>query len=187
MGVDKPDAVAVEVVQLRSEEIDAQTRASLRKLLWAAFDGFTEDDWAHGFGGIHVVVLDGARAVGHAAVVPRRIHFRGGVIDGGYVEGVAVDANHRGAGIGTAIMREVSQIVSDVYPLCLLSTHAHEFYERIGWERWRGPSFVVAAGQWRRTVEEDGGIMLLRRPDGLALRVDLQSEVAVDERAGDDW
>jgi aminoglycoside 2'-N-acetyltransferase I len=58
--------------------------------------------------------------------------------------------------------------------------------ERLGWERWRGPSYVRAAnGTMTRSADEDGGIMILRCTPSRG--VDLTATIACDERPGDSW
>lgn len=173
------------VVRLTSDRLDDQLRADLRALLWSSFDHFAEDDWEHTLGGVHVVAMDERRVMGHAAVVPRRVYVGGEQMAAGYVEGVAVAVAERSTGVGSAVMREIGDIIGSAELLGVLSTGAHGFYGRLGWERWRGPSFVVEDGRRRRTAEEDDGIMVLRRQGGEP--VDLRSPIAVDARSGDDW
>ena len=51
---------------------------------------FTDDDWDHSRGGIHVVALDGGSVIGHGAVVQRRLTTAGRAHRVGYVEGLGV-------------------------------------------------------------------------------------------------
>ena len=54
--------------------LDGATLASVRALLDEAFDGdFGDDDWEHALGGMHALAFDGARLIGHGAVVQRRL------------------------------------------------------------------------------------------------------------------
>lgn len=173
------------MVRLTSDRLDDRLRAGLRALLWSSFEHFTEDDWQHTLGGVHVVAREGRQVMGHAAVVPRRVYVGGEERPVGYVEGVAVGAAERSSGVGSTVMREVGDILGETGLLGVLSTSAHGFYRRLGWERWRGPSFVIEEGRPRRTAEEDDGIMVLRGHAGEP--VDLTSPIAVDARPGDDW
>lgn len=173
------------MVRLTSDRLDDRLRGDLRALLWSSFDHFSEDDWEHTLGGVHVLAMEGRRVIGHAAVVPRRVYLGDEQIAAGYVEGVAVAAAERSSGVGSAVMREVADIIGDAELIGALSTSAHAFYRRLGWERWRGPSFVMEEGRRRRTAEEDDGIMVLPRP--ARGPVDLESAIAVDARSGDDW
>ena len=78
-----------------TSELDADTRAAARELLYVVFDDMTEHDWEHSLGGLHALVMDGARVVGHAAIVQRRLLYGGRALRAGYVEGVAVHPEHR--------------------------------------------------------------------------------------------
>jgi aminoglycoside 2'-N-acetyltransferase I len=59
------------------------------------------------------------------------------------------------------------------------------FYQRLGWETWRGPTFVAAPEGTERTAEDDGGILVLRTPASPEL--DLGDPLVCDWRAGDVW
>ncbi len=176
----------VEVRLLASEELSDAVRTTLRALLWASFpDDFSEDDWSHGLGGVHIVAFDGDRPVGHASVIARSIYVADQRYDGGYLEAVAVDTGYRGGGVGASVGRAAGEVIHDRYPIAALSTSKHGFYERLGWERWRGPTYVVSSGKRRRTAEEDAGVMVLR-PPGCPV-MDLTAPIAVDDRSGDAW
>ncbi len=59
-------------------------------------------------------------------------------------------------------MSEASALVGTRFDLGALSTGRHRFYERLGWERWHGPTFVRREHDVVRTKEEDDGVMVLR-------------------------
>jgi aminoglycoside 2'-N-acetyltransferase I len=169
-----------------SKELSDATKAELRTLLLDSFGGdFTDHDWQHGLGGMHVIALDDGRTVGHAAVVGRRLYVGDAVYDGGYLEAVAVHPQWRRRGIGAEVVRAANAVVIETYPIAALSTHMAAFYERLGWERWHGPAHVVRGGLWVRHPDEDDGVMVLRPPGGPP--VDLTAKIAVDHRSGDDY
>jgi aminoglycoside 2'-N-acetyltransferase I len=158
--------------------------AAVRPLLDDAFGGrFDDTDWAHALGGWHVVVRDCGTVVAHAAVVPRELHVDGRPVDAGYVEAVATAPGRQGEGLGTLAMREVDRLVRRHHQLGALSTGAHGFYERLGWERWGGPTYVRRGDELVRTPEEDEGIMVLRVAPG----VRLGAAISCEARTGDDW
>ena len=66
-----------------------------------------------------------------------------------------------------------------------LSTGTHAFYKRLGWEEWRGPTFVDGPRGRERTPDDDGGIMILRTSSSPHL--DLDGEIVCDWRRGDVW
>lgn len=161
----------------------------LRELLWTAFppgeEGFTEDDWEHALGGIHVVLEIDGRIVSHAAVVEREIHVADRPLRTGYVEAVATDRAHGGQGHGTLVMREASDYIRAGFELGALGTGAHHFYERLGWVTWRGPAFVRTREGPVRTPEDEGFILVLPTPSSRDL--DLGAPISCDWRPGDVW
>jgi aminoglycoside 2'-N-acetyltransferase I len=177
----------VEVVALDSDRVDAATRVALRALWDRAFGaGFTDDDADHAYGGVHVLVLDGDRVVGHASAVPRRIRFGDRPwCTVGYVEAVATDPDHQHQGIGRQVMERLQAEIAARWPVAMLSTgRATGFYERLGWERWGGISYT-------RTEtgvvpdDEHGGLMILRLDRSVV--PDLSVDVTCEDRPGDAW
>mgnify|MGYP006361481155 CR=1 FL=1 len=80
----------------------------------------------------------------------------------------------------------VTDLIRAGFELGALGTGRHSFYERLGWERWQGPTFVrTAEGDVRRTEEDDDGVMVLRT--GPTADVDLTGPLVCEERPGDDW
>ena len=66
------------VRRARTDDLSASEVEAIRQILWAAFDdpdepeeGFTELDWEHGLGGIHVVAELNGRIAAHGSVVAR--------------------------------------------------------------------------------------------------------------------
>ena len=137
----------------------------MRVAFWTDEDErFTDDDWAHALGGVHVVLdVDGEIAT-HAAVVERELHVDGRPLRTGYVEAVATAPARQGEGFGSLVMTEVNVIVRDGFELGALGTGRHHFYERLGWVTWRGPAFVRMPDGPRRTPDEDGYILVLETP-----------------------
>lgn len=176
----------VTVRWFRTAEAAAEELASIRALMDRAFDGdFTEDDWDHSVGGWHVVALDGGVMVSHASVVRRTLDVGDVSFDTGYVEAVATDPGRQALGFGTAVMRAVADVIEAHHQLGALSTGGHHFYERLGWERWLGPTFVRDAGELIRTRDEDDGILVLRF--GPSAGLDLSASISCEARPGDDW
>jgi aminoglycoside 2'-N-acetyltransferase I len=174
------------VVRVLDTESVAPLLVELRQLLTDAFDGdFSDDDWRHTLGGAHVVAFDGDAAVSHAAVVDRRIGVGEREFRAGYVEGVATRPDRQREGLAMAVMAEVSTVLRTRFELGVLSTSRHDFYQRGGWERWQGPTFVRTGGRFVRTEDEDDGIMVLRF--GPSQDADLTAPISCDSRPGDDW
>jgi tRNA(Ile)-lysidine synthase len=176
---------ATELVLLHSDALDPPARDALRKLWDAAFDGgFTDEDAEHAYGGTHAIVREPAGEVlAHASVVPREIVVGDRVLRAGYVEAVATRPGHQRRGLASRAMVAIGEVVQEHYELGALSTSAHGFYERLGWERWRGPSYVITDGVRRRTPDEDDGVMVLR----VTGELDRIQPIACHDRPGDAW
>jgi aminoglycoside 2'-N-acetyltransferase I len=145
---------------------------------------FTQTDWEHALGGTHVVVVaGGAEVLCHAAVVERVLEVNGDPVVTGYVEAVATHPDHRREGHASRVMGAVNQLIEERFAMGALSTDRHTFYERLGWERWQGPSHVRRGVELIRTPDEDDGIMVLRC--GQILETSLP--IACAARSGDDW
>ena len=171
---------------LTDAEAPPDLLAEIHQFLLDAFEvGFAPEDWEHTAGGWRVVVLDGEVPVSHAAVVPRILEVGARGLNAGYVEGVATAPARQGEGLGSMVMTEAGALVRDRFEMGALSTPVPGFYERLGWERWRGPTFVREGDALRRTPDEDAGIMVLRF--GSSRDIDLETPIVCEARSGDDW
>ncbi len=152
----------------------------------SAFDGdYSALDWDHGLGGMHALAWDGASLVGHASVVARRLLHGGRSLRCGYVEGVAVGADHRRRGCGSALMAAMELFVRGGYDLGALTATASgaRLYVGHGWQPWRGTTCVLTPDGVRRTPEEDDAVHVLSG----AVPLDLTGELTCDWRDGDVW
>lgn len=172
---------------LESAQVDASLRRGLDRLWAQAFDDFTSDDADHAYGGVHVLMrAPGEAVVAHASAVPRTITFGGQPLTAGYVEGVAVVPRRQGLGLGAEMMARLGDLVRERWDVGVLGTGELGFYEKLGWERWRGPSYVLGAdGARRRSADEDGSLMVLRF--GASTGLDLGRPIMCEDRPGDAW
>lgn len=160
--------------------------ADIRDLLDTAFEGnFTDEDWAHALGGIHVWLADSRGLISHGSLVERTLVCSDRTLLVGYVEAIATDPAQQRRGYGTMVMKRVGELIRERYALGALSTGAHAFYEALGWERWRGPTFVDDPVGRQRTTDDDGGVMILRTAATPPLELD--GEIMCDWRRGDVW
>jgi aminoglycoside 2'-N-acetyltransferase I len=191
-------SVALRLEVVDDVDLDDATREAAQALCYLTFadwyaddpDGaFTIDDWQHTCGGVRVLLHDGDELVAHAAVVPREIALgdeaAAHVFAAGYVEGVAVIPSRQRSGFGTLVMDITNEVLRAGFELGVLSTGSGAFYERLGWERWRGPSYVESHGARTRTADEDDGLVVLRCP--ASLHIDTAVAITCHERPGDDW
>lgn len=181
----RPRIRRVGTTDLAPAEVEA-----IRDIMTLAFgddeeERFTDADWAHALGGVHVVVEVDGVILAHAAVVERELHVAGRPLRTGYVEAVATTPQRQGGGLGTLAMREVNALIRDRFELGALGTGSHHFYERLGWVSWQGPTFVRTSVGLERTPDEDGGILVFATPASPAL--DISAALSCEWRAGDVW
>jgi aminoglycoside 2'-N-acetyltransferase I len=136
-------------------------------------------------GGVHWLAEADGRLVGHASVVPRVLEADGMPIRTGYVEAVAVDPASQRRGVGSCLMSQVATHIADAYDLGALGTGEQPFYERLGWERWLGPTFERTAEGDVATPAEDGYVMVLRVRSSPSLT--LRERLSCEWRPGDSW
>jgi aminoglycoside 2'-N-acetyltransferase I len=177
----------VNIRVLPTAELSDSDRIALRRLFELAYDGdFTDDDFDHALGGWHAIAGDLAAPIAHAAVVARSLYVDTRELRTGYVEAVATLPTHQRTGFGSRVMSAIAGVIRDRFELGALSTGEHGFYERLGWEYWRGPSYVRAAdGTMTRSADEDDAIMILSCTP--SRDVDVTAAIACDERPGDSW
>ena len=178
------DVRLIETAQLTDDD-----RGAIRRLLDRAFDGdFSDDDWRHALGGWHAVIAseDAQAVVAHASVVERPIAVGARVFRAGFVEAVAVSPGRQRSGLGSAVMTAIARVIRAHFELGVLSSGEWGFYERLGWERWGGPSHVRRAdGTVTRSPGDDDGVMVLRC--GPSRDIESTASITCDERAGDSW
>jgi aminoglycoside 2'-N-acetyltransferase I len=169
-------------------ELTPDELGALRGMVFGAFgERFDEHDWEHMLGGTHVLVVEGGEPVAHGAVVARVLVAGGRELRSGYVEGVATRGDRRGQGLATAVMREVGRVVKREYELGALADGSRipGFYQRLGWETWRGPTFVAGPDGPVRTAEDDGGVLVLRTT--VTAGLEPTGPLVCDWRPGDAW
>lgn len=173
-------------VPLSTNTLPGALRTEVKSLLAATFgDDFSDHDWQHALGGVHVWLSDSGRVISHASLVERTLACSGERIRVGYVEAVATLSPYRRNGYGSLVMTRIGELIRERYTLGALSTGTHAFYEKLGWERWRGPSFVDDPCGRARTPDDDGSVMVLRT--ARSPEVDLDGEIVCDWRRGDVW
>jgi aminoglycoside 2'-N-acetyltransferase I len=132
---------------------------------------------------VHFLGYAGERLAAHALWLLRRLRIGTGAwFEAAYVEGVATHADFRGRGYGSAVMRRLQQEISG-YELGALSPSEPGWYERLGWERWQGPLFIVKDGAAEVTPDEC--VLIYRTPKTGAL--DLAAPLTGEWRPFELW
>jgi aminoglycoside 2'-N-acetyltransferase I len=173
---------------VRSAELTPPVWEELTALCIAAFDEPWDGYWESIGPGLHVVARDAdGRIEGHAAIVDRVLYPADLVVPAAYVEAVAVLPERQHSGLGTQLMELINRRIDEHYQLGALGTGSQPFYARLGWEVWRGPTWIRNRdGSMQRSADEDGGIMVRRTPT-TPPALDLDSPIAVDWRPGEVW
>ena len=175
----------VSIRRATTAELSAADVAAVTALLYAAFDDLEPEDVDHAMGGVHWLAEAEGGLVGHVSVVPRILEADGRPITTGYVEAVAVAPGLQRSGVGTRLMREADAHIAEAYDLGALGTGEQQFYERLGWERWRGRTYERTADGDVATPDEDAWVMVLRVPRTPALT--LRERLSCEWRPGDSW
>lgn len=147
---------------------------------------FTDDDWEHALGGMHVLVHDGPTLVGHAAVVQRRLLHQGKPLRAGYVEGVGVHRDWQRRGIGGRLMTRIEGVITAAYDLGALGAtdEGAPLYRSHGWLPWQGTTSALTPEGPQPTPDASEYIYVFP-VEGQPL--DLHGELACDWRSGDVW
>jgi aminoglycoside 2'-N-acetyltransferase I len=157
---------------------------AVRSLLDLAFEGdFSDVDWEHSLGGLHILARYDDVLVGHAAVVQRHLIAGSTTLRVGYVEAMAVHPRWRRRGIAEQMMVRVERIVRRAYDLGALAAtdQSLQLYEQRGWAQWRGALSAMTPAGVVATPEETVHVL----PGEVA--VDLDSMLTCDWRDGDAW
>ena len=173
-----------------SLELRPDEEAGLRELFdeaWSddAEGGFTDQDWDHAVGGVHVIAEGDGLMVAHASVVERELHTGGHRLPTGYVEAVATRPSHQRQGLGSQVIAAAGELIDRTYRLGALATGVVGFYEQLGWMAWRGPTSVRTDAGLVRTAEEDGNVFVRLTPTSPEL--DLSAPISCEWRPGDVW
>jgi aminoglycoside 2'-N-acetyltransferase I len=161
--------------------------STLTQLCVAAFNEPWDDYWESIGPGVHVIAEHPERGiVAHAAIVDRLLYPADLTLRSGYVEAVAVWPDLQRSGLGTQVMEVIDDMLDEGYELGALGTGSHDFYARLGWVIWLGPTSIRERdGSLKRSPNEDGDIMVrltpMTPPD-----LDLSLPIAVDWRPGEE-
>lgn len=95
---------------------------------------------------------------------------------------VAIDPAWQGRGVGSAIATQLAQETA-TYQLRALTTIRVTFYERLGWQRWRGPFTVQGTDGPHNPLA--GTVMIM--PTHLTPPLDLDSLLTAEAGNGGHW
>ncbi len=158
---DEGDALRVDV--LSTEQLDPALRRGICAMCVAANDN---DDFWNLFsyvpsGGRHAVGRLGDDVVSHAVVNPRGVQpGELPILRTAFFDAVATHPDRQGLGFGSAVVTGLAATLDD-FEIACLQTDVPGFYERLGWELWRGPLAGRGADGLIPTPDQTG-VMVLR-------------------------
>ena len=164
---------AIIVTSARTEDLDADSRASIIRVCVAAHQ---EADFNHLFsyipsGGLHFLAYQEQALVGHAVVTTRWLqHNDQPILRTAYVDAVATLPEYQNHGIGSTIMQHLASGI-DEYEIACLETVRISFYARLGWQEWRG-TLAGRKGSELIPTPNQTGIMILTTPKTPPLDLD---------------
>jgi aminoglycoside 2'-N-acetyltransferase I len=162
-----------DVAVVRTEDLDAATRAEIIAVCIEAHD---EEEFRNLFtyipeGGRHFLGAAGGRLVSHAVVTRRGVQPAGSpILRTAFVDAVSTLPAVQGQGHGSAVMRALAGNVDD-YEIGCLQTDRVGFYDRLGWELWRGP-LAGRGDDGLIPTPDQRGVMVLRLAATPALDLD---------------
>lgn len=122
---------------------EALSDALRADIITVCIDAHSEPEFAQLFtwvprGGLHVVAQRDGHVHGHAMVTARRVQPAGlSELNTAYVDAVSVSPQQQGRGVGSAVMRALAREITG-FDIACLETDRPGFYERLGWQIWRG-------------------------------------------------
>ena len=165
-------------------ELTPAERGEIVALCSAAFD----EDFGNLFevlsaSSVHLLARVGEELVSHACWSTRWLQPGGlAPLRTAYVDAMATSPAHQGHGLGSLVMRRLAEEIRG-YEIGGLCPARLAFYERLGWERWRGPLALRTAEGLRHTPDETA--MILRTPRTPPL--DLDALLTIEWRAWEPW
>lgn len=103
-------------------------------------EDFSELMADYGESAVHVIGFDGGTVASHGLWVPRRVRAGERDLRAASVEALATRPSHQGRGFGGAVLsRIVQEMGLEGFELGVLWAFDVGWYERRGWELWRGP------------------------------------------------
>lgn len=134
-------------------------------------------------GTTHVLAYLHDKLISHACWVTRRLQPGSHrPLRTAYIEHVATLPRYQNLGYGTAVMEQLALAIGE-FELGALSTERCRFYERLGWEQWRGPLAIRTGRELIYTPLET--VMVLRQESTPEL--DLTASLTAEWRDGELW
>ena len=177
----------ISLTSARTENLDEATRA---EIIQVCIEAHQEQDFKNLFtyipsGGWHFLAYRGKQLVSHAVVTTRWLQPEGlSELKTAYIDAVATLPVVQGEGYASALLHHLAEEIDGEYVIACLETERRTFYERLGWEVWRGP----LAGRGKDGLiptPDQTGIMILRLSQTPPL--DLDRGLTIEDQGGRIW
>ncbi len=133
---------------------------------------------------VHVLAWFQSKLVSHALWVTRWLQAGDSpLLRTAFVEAVATEPYLQGRGFASAVMHRITKEVSD-YQLGGLSPSDPSFYQRFGWELWRGPLFIRRNDDLLPSADDEE-VMILRL--SATPELDVTTPLSAEWRDGELW
>lgn len=182
MSVQLVDDLNIQVV--RNNSLSDTDKRTIISLCNRAYEKNMEPLFNTFLDATHVLGNCEGYLVSHALWVTRYLQIgTNSIMRTAYVEALATEQAYRNRGFAEAIMKRLVQEIQD-FDLAALSPFSVKYYERLGWERWRGPLFIRTEDGLLPS-RQDEEVMILRlssTPD-----LDLHASLSAEWRRGELW
>ena len=169
---------------VRADQISPCLQADIHSICNRAYEEDLKPVFSTFIEATHILGFLGTTLVGHALWVTRWLQVdTQPILHTAYVEAVATEKEYRNRGFAAIVMNRVAEEIQD-FELGALSPFSVAYYERLGWELWRGPLFIRTHQGPIRTPREEN-VMILRIPRTLDL--DLYAPLSAEWREGELW
>lgn len=175
------------IISDQTENLIPRTREQIIDVCIAAHQ---EQDFKNLFsyiptGGWHFLAYSEQELVSHAVVTTRWLQPGGHpLLRTAYIDAVSTLPAYQGQGYGSAVMRQIARAIDGEYIIACLETDKPGFYERLGWQEWRGPLAGRSETGLIPTPDQQG-IMILRLSQTPEL--DLKSMLTIECQTGRIW
>ena len=148
----------MDIISARTEDLSEETRITIIEL---CVEAHQEEDFRNLFryvssGGWHFLAYQGEELICHALVTTRWLQPENHApLKTAYLDAVATMPGMQGQGYGSALMSRLAEEIDSQYDIACLETDREAFYERLGWQTWRGPlagrygSSLIATSRFR--------------------------------------
>jgi aminoglycoside 2'-N-acetyltransferase I len=175
------------IISARTEDLKEPIRNAIIEL---CVEAHQEQDFRNLFtyvssGGLHFLAFHDKLLVSHAMVTTRWLQTEDQpLLKTAYIDAVATLPAYQGQGYGSALMQRLASDIDREYMIACLETDRETFYERVGWQTWRGP-LAGRGEQGLIPTPEQRGIMVLRLSQTPSL--DLDSALSIEAQTGRIW